>query len=183
MSTAQVLPEVTFEEFLAGEASGRQRREWVAGEVFAMAGGSERHDLMTGLVYRLVAEVAERNGCRPFQQNRLVRLGDAAYYPDVVVVCPNGSTPDRLFERDLSLVVEVLSASTERTDRREKAMAYADAPSFEAYVLVDPERRRIEVGRLEGGVLRWQLHTSGAVQLLNTTVEQLYDRLDATAAT
>ena len=180
--SAEVLPEVTFEEFLAGEREGAQRHEWTAGEVFAMAGGSERHDLMTGLVYEALAPAARRRGCRPFQQNRLVRLGDAAYYPDVVVVCP-GRAPDRLFERDLSLVVEVLSASTARVDRTEKAAAYSRAPSFQAYVLVDPERRRIEVGELYDGVLRWRVYGHGDVPALGTTVEQFYDQLDATAAT
>lgn len=152
MTSAQRLPEVTFEEYLHAELATDQRCEWVGGEVYAMSGGSERHDLLAGLLYRVLAPAAEARGCRAFQQNRKVKLQDAAYYyPDVLVVCPSGSRPDRLFERDLTIVVEVLSPSTERIDRVEKASAYVGAPSFELYVVADPERRRIELGRPDGG--------------------------------
>lgn len=184
MSTAAVLPEVTFEEYLAAEVESDSRGEWVAGQVFAMAGGSERHDLMAGLVYRSLAARAAEGGCVAFQQNRKVRFATAAYYPDVVVICPGGPGPDRLFERDLSIVVEVLSASTARTDRQEKALVYPTAPSFTAYLLVDPDRRRVEVGRLgDDGKLVWQVHTDGRIADLGLDVDALYDELDRTART
>ncbi len=184
MSTAHALPEVTFEEFLAAEAGSEQRCEWVAGHVYAISGGSERHDLMAGLVYEALAPAARARGCRPFVQNRKVRLDQAAYYPDVVVVCPGGPPPDRLFERDLSVVVEVLSPSTERTDRQEKAVAYAGAASFSAYVVVDPDRRWIEVGTpAPGGGLRWRVVDTGPVPGVDLDADALYDALDRTAVT
>lgn len=184
MSTAALLPEVTFEEYLAVEVQSESRAEWVAGQVFAMSGGSERHDLMTGLVYEALAPAARRRGCAAFQQNRKVRLADAAYYPGVVVICPGGPPPDRLFERDLTMVVEVLSASTARIDRQEKALSYSAAPSFQNYLLVDPDRRRIEVGRLGAdGRLAWQVHTDGRIDELGLDVDALYDELDRTART
>lgn len=189
VGTAAVLPEVTFEEYLAAEVRSERRSEWVAGQVFALADGLERHDLMSGLVYQALAPQARRKGCVTFQQNRNVRFADAAYYPDVVVICPVGPAPDRLFERDLSIVVEVLSPSTERIDRQEKALAYPSAPSFSAYVLVDPDRRRIEVGRRDTtGRLTWQVHTDGpiddlGIEDLRVNVDALYDELDRTART
>lgn len=186
MSTAHaLLPQVTFEEYLAAEAASEERHEWVGGRIFAMGCGSERHDLMTGLLFRALATAADGDGCRAFQQDRKVRSGDAAYYPDVFVVCRSAVTPDRLYERDLSVVVEVLSPSTERTDRQEKALVYPTAASFQAYVLVDPERRRVEVGRpaSAGGPLDWRVHTGGSVEAPDVDLDALYDRLDEIALT
>ena len=179
-----MFPEVTFEEYLAAEAASTIRHEWVAGQVYAMVGASERHELMAGLVYQALIPVAAARGCRLFIGNRKVRLGEAVYYPDVVMICPGGRPPDRLFEWDLSIVVEVLSESTRRIDRREKAMAYAAASSFERYLLVDPDRRRIEVATPGPKGLNWVVYIGGqTVPELDLDVDSLYDTLDATALT
>lgn len=175
---------VTFEDFLAGGQRADRPHEWVAGRVYAMAGGTERHDLMVGLVYEALAPSADRRGCRPFAHHRLVRLGDAAYHPDVLVVCPDGRRPDRHYEHDLSLVVEVLSPSTETLDRREKATAYSAASSFELYAVIDPERRRIEVATRTTAGLRWDVYTNGhVVPELALDVDALYDALDRRSLT
>ena len=184
MSSAEVFPDVAFADFLAAERDSDGRREWVAGRVYAMAGGIERHDLMVGLIYEKLAPLARARGCRTFSQNRLVRLGDVAYYPDVLVVCPGDRRPHRLHELDLSIVVEVVSPSTEALDRREKTMAYTSAPSFERYVVVDPDKRRIEVATRGPDGVHWELFSHGRVIFeLDLDVDALYDTLDATALT
>lgn len=176
---------VSFAEFLRLEDGQDRRHELVGGRVWNMAGGSERHDLAAGLVYRLVAPGAEAHGCRPFAGNRLLRtVGDAAYYPDMMVVC--GPAADRLFEQDPTLVVEVLWPSTEQVDRREKAAAYAGSGTLRQYVLVDPDRRRIEVATPGGDGLRWAAYGPGDVVPLlfgALPVDDFYDRVDATATT
>lgn len=182
MSTAEVHPDVAFETFLAAEADSERRHEWVAGRVYAMPGGTERHDLMVGLLFRKLADLADARGCRSFSHNRLVRLGDVAYYPDVLVVCPGDTRPDRLHELDLSIVVEVVSPSTEAMDRREKTMAYTNAPSFERYMVVEPDRRRIEVATRGRRGIHWEVYSSGNVIIeLDLDVDALYDTLDAKA--
>ena len=183
-SSAEELPLVTFEDFLALEQRSDRRHELVGGRVYVMAGGSERHDLLTGLVYEALAPGARASGCRPFSSNRLVRLGHAAYYPDVLVVC--GPAGHRLHEVDLAVAVEVRSPSTADTDRREKAAAYALAPGLRHYLLIDPEQRRIEIATPEAGELRWQAH--GPASLIVTDfgtidVDRLYDDLDRVATT
>ncbi|MDP9408302.1 MAG: Uma2 family endonuclease [Actinomycetota bacterium] len=183
-TSAEELPLVTFEDFLAGEQLSERRHELVGGRVYVMAGGSERHDLMAGLVYEAVAPGARAADCRPFTGNRLVRLGSAAYYPDVTVVC--GPAGHRLHEVDLALVVEVLSPSTADTDRREKAAAYASAPGLRQYVLVDPDRPRIEVAVRVRGDLRWQAFGPGGVVVTDfgvLDVDALYDAVERTATT
>lgn len=174
------------DEFCELEARGDRRHELVGGRVYDMAGGSERHDLAAGLLYEALAPAARAAGCRPFTANRLVQTaGGAAYYPDVVVVC--GPAVHRLYEQDPCLVIEVLSRSTEGVDRREKAPAFAASPRLRGFVLVDPDRRRIEVAvPASGGSLCWQAYGPGDIVptgFADIDVDEFYDRLDATATT
>ena len=68
---------------------------------------------------------------------------DVIYYPDVMVACgPEGDDP--LAEDDLCLVVEVVSRSTETTDRREKLAAYKRMPGLEAYLIISQNRKWVE---------------------------------------
>ena len=175
---------MTFEEYLAAEAASEIRHEWVAGRIYAMTGASERHELMAALLFRALDPLAAARGCRLFIGNRKIRLDEVVYYPDVLMVCAGARQPDRLFERDLSVVVEVLTDSTQRIDRREKALAYAAAPSFERYLLVDPERRWIEAATPGPKGLHWQVYVGGQViPDLDIDLDALYDALEATALT
>jgi Uma2 family endonuclease len=156
---AEELPSVPFQGFLVAELSGEVRHEFVEGRVYVMAGGSERHDLAAGLIYRALADRAEAGGCRVFTANRLLRTAAAAYYPDVLVSC--GPAADTHYESDASLIVEVASPSTRDVDRREKAAAYAGLPSLQWYVIVDLEARRLEVARPSTAGLGWQAYGAG----------------------
>jgi len=186
VSTAsEELPHYTLEQYLAVEEASQVRHEFVGGRIYAMSGGTERHDLLTGLIYEVLAAAARREGCRPFIANRQARVGSAHYYPDVMIVCARSA--ERLYETDASLIVEVSSRSTVDTDRREKASAYATLPGLSLYVLVDPERRRIEVAqRRSDGDLLWRVFGPEGVVPTRygaLDVDALYDALDATAIT
>ena len=176
---------LSFEEFCDAEGRSDRRRELVGGRVFAMAGGSERHDLIAGLIYEAVTSGARASGCRPFMANRLMRTNaGSGYYPDVMVVC--GPAAHRLYEVNPTLVVEVLSRSTEEVDRREKAQAYATSTSLRQYVLVDPDHRRIEIATPSADTLAWTVLGPGEV--LDTgygviELDALYDALDLSATT
>lgn len=118
--------------------------------------------------------------------NRLgrTRIGNA-YYPDVMVAA--GPAPDPRYETDPALMVEVLSPSTSSIDRREKAVAYAAAPSLRLLLLVDPNERRIEVAHaVEGRIHDWMAYGPGDVigtDYGEIAVDALYDALDAAATT
>ncbi len=177
---------VSFDGFLDREQPSERRHELVGGRVYAMSGGSERHDLAAGLIYELLAAGARANGCRPFTSNRLVRTRNGnAYYPDVMVVC--GQAPHRLYETDPALIVEVLSPSTADVDRREKAVAYAEATSLRLLVLVDPDTRRMELARpVSGAIDAWEVRGPGevlATEFGDIEVDALYDSIDRTATT
>jgi Uma2 family endonuclease len=177
---------ISFESYLEGEQRAERRHELVGGRVYALAGGSERHDLAAGLIYEWLAPGARSKGCRPFTSNRLVRTPSGnAYYPDVMVVCR--PAPHRLYETDPALIVEVLSPSTADLDRREKAVAYAESASLELLLLVDPGARRVEVARPSGGRIQdWSVDGPGSVVSTvfgDIDVDALCDAVDRTATT
>jgi Uma2 family endonuclease len=183
---AEALAFTTFDAFLEGEQTSQRRCELVGGRVYVLAGGSERHDLLAGLVYELLAPGARARGCRPFMANRLVRtVCGNAYYPDVMVVC--GRAPHRLYETDPAVIVEVLSPSTRDLDRREKAVAYAESPDLRLLILVDVEARRVEVARPADGRIRdWKVYGPGEVVSSpygDIDVDACYDALDRSATT
>lgn len=167
------------------ERQSEVRHELVGGRVYTMAGRSERHGLAAQLLYEALAAGARQKGCRPFVANRLVRTSSgAAYYPDVMVIC--GPAVDVYHEEDPTLVIEVLSPSTEDIDRREKAIAYALGPSLMQYLLVDPSRRRIEVARPSSSGLAWEAFGPGNVIVTDYAVIDVaafYDQLDSIATT
>ncbi|MGH9224005.1 MAG: Uma2 family endonuclease [Acidimicrobiales bacterium] len=177
---------VTFEDFLAGERDAERRHELVGGRVYGMSGGTERHDLVAGLIYEALVAGAKAKGCRPFMGNRLVRTrDDSAYYPDVMVVC--GKAPHVQHETDPTLIVEVQSPSTRSIDRREKVVAYAKAPSLRLLLLVDPHDRRIEAAYPgDGKVHHWTVFGPGELIVTDygpIHIDTLYDELDALATT
>ena len=173
--------DVDFQDYLELD-TGEQRLEWISGHVYAMAGGTQRHNLMTGLIYSRLQEGALAKGCSPYVENRRLRTPSTGHYPDVMVVC----TPpaDEQYETDANLLVEVLSPSTQDVDRREKPLVYAGLPSFELYLLVDPDHVSIEVGQSRAGRLRWTRYGPGEV--IDTAygplvVDELYASVDRVA--
>ena len=182
--SADPLPSYTFDEFLAAARFTDQRQEFVGGRVYAMTGATERHDLLTQLAFQSLWAGARQRGCRAFIHNRLVRLGDAGYSPDIVVSC--GPASHDHYETDLTIAVETLSPSTASTDRREKSLAYSKAPSFEIYVILDPNKPVAEVARLVNGWLSWETYGPGSVvetSVGSLDLDELHGQLDQIATT
>lgn len=177
---------LTLGEFLVWEEHQSERHELVGGRVYAMSGGTERHGLMTGHLFTLIAAGAAAVRCRSFHSDRRLRVaaGDV-YYPDVFVVC--GKAADVQYEADATLVVEVLSPSTRSQDRREKVRSYGTLASITHYVIMEPDLRRIEIARWDTHrELTWS--TLGPGDQLHTPygtwdVDDLYDWVDSLATT
>jgi Uma2 family endonuclease len=140
----------TFEEWLAAErASIEGRTEYVGGEVFAMSGGTEAHNLICGNVLRDLGSRFKGRPCYVYTSDMRVRVaaGDLGVYADAMAVCG-----ERVFiddRRDVltnpTLIVEVLSDSTEAYDRGDKFAAYRTIPSLQAYLLLSQNRLRAEL--------------------------------------
>ena len=134
-------------EYLEGERDAEARHESVAGQAYAMAGASARHNRIAGNIFTRLNVHLDGADCEPFISDMKVRVApDLFYYPDVFVACdPPGGDP--YFRTEPRLVVEVLSPSTERADRREKLAAYRDCPSVREYALVSQDGTRVELHR------------------------------------
>lgn len=158
----------TVDEYLEMERKSTDRHEFFAGEVFAMAGASEAHDLIAGDLSAAL-KAALRGKCRVHTSDmRLFIPATGLYtYADAVVVCgpadltsdkpPSLTNPTALFE--------VLSDCTESYDRGKKFAHYRSIPSLQDYVLVAQDRMLVEhFSRQPDGT--WNLREVHAGQLL-----------------
>jgi Uma2 family endonuclease len=141
---------VSFEDYLAYEQRSDTRHEYVAGQIYAMVGTTDRHNVIAGNIYVALRAKLRGGPCRVFMSDVKVRIekANASYYPDVFVTC-DGRDLAPYVKYHPCLVVEVLSHSTEGTDRREKLLNYRQLDSLQEYLLVDSDRQRIEVYRRE----------------------------------
>jgi Uma2 family endonuclease len=130
---------ISVPEYLSGEELSGVKHEYIGGEVFAMAGASKTHNRLAGRAYTLLESHLSGSPCEPFVGDMKVnlRLGthEVFYYPDVVVACDPRDT-DSHFIRFPKLIIEILSASTDRADRVHKFRDYRTIPTLEEYVLI-----------------------------------------------
>jgi len=150
MGTALRKPSrVTEREYLDFEAGSALRHELVGGVIYGMVGGSDRHNLICGNIFaELRAGVT--SPCQVFTAQMKLRVETADeidyYYPDVLVSC-DPSDRARLYRERPTLIVEVLSDSTEKDDRSGEFFAYRQIPSLQEYVLVAQDVPQIEIMR------------------------------------
>ncbi|MCC6763413.1 MAG: Uma2 family endonuclease [Deltaproteobacteria bacterium] len=146
---------MSYAEYVAREAVADVKHEFIRGEVFAMSGGTIEH---AGLAAAITAELTLQlrgKRCRVFSSDLRVRIQatdlttELATYPDVTVVCdrPDTLPDDPHAVVNPTVIVEVLSDSTEAYDRGAKAATYRCIPSLREYVLVSQRAPLIEVFR------------------------------------
>lgn len=151
MQTAKV-PEISVEDYLAGELVSHIKHEYVDGAVYAMAGGTREHAEIAGNIFALLHTHLRGKPSRVFNSDLKVYVAsvNCYYYPDLAVSCDArdlGPPSGRQFIEYPCLIVEVLSKTTENIDRREKLAAYRTSATLQEYVLVDQYRLRVEVYR------------------------------------
>lgn len=152
---------MTASDFVAWDATQTVRHEFVAGEVFAMAGAGEGHVTAAGNVYVQLRQHLAGTPCRAFNLDMKLRVEavDAYFYPDVMVTCSAADAAHAMVKREPVLIVEVLSPGTAAYDRGDKFAAYRRLESLREYLLVDPDRRRCDLYR-KGADGLWVLHPS-----------------------
>lgn len=136
----------TAQQHLDYEREADTRHEFIDGQVYAMAGASERHNqIAAALSYTLYGQLLERPR-QVFQSDMRVQAENAFFYPDLVVVCGEAQylddSRDTLFNP--SVIIEMLSLSTEDYDRGRKFMHYRGIASLQDYVLVAQQRAQVE---------------------------------------
>lgn len=178
------VPNLTVEEYLAREERATVRHEYVNGQVFAMTGATEAHNVICGNLHASLHEHLKGSGCRVFMSDMKVRIetSNSFYYPDIMVTCePFAGTS--VFKQSPVFIAEILSPSTKHIDRREKLIAYRQIDSLREYVIIDPSRHRIEDYRKDANG-QWEmmvLRRSDVVSLaslpssLDISVETIYE--------
>lgn len=142
-------PRLTPQEYLEQERVAEAKSEYLNGEIVAMAGASPEHN---AIAFNLATELGGQLGggnCRGFASDLRIRVPacNRYYYPDLTVLCGEPHYEERIGMRSLlnpTLIIEVLSDSTEANDRGEKFICYQTLASVADYLLVSQHRPRIE---------------------------------------
>lgn len=135
-------------EYLAWEREQRDKHEFHLGEIFAMAGGSPRHNLLSSAASAELRSATREKGCHVLSADQRIsaKQGERYVYADAVVVCGGlrmeAGTTDVL--ANPTVVVEVLSRGTETYDRGAKWESYQSLASLTDYLLVTQTSVRVE---------------------------------------
>ncbi len=114
----------------------------------AIVGATDAHNIITGNLYRYLYDSVTASGCRAYMSDMKVWIEESQsfYYPDIMVTCEPIQAKS-VYKSAPSLIIEVLSPSTQMIDQREKLTAYRLLPSLKEYVLVSQERIKVEIYR------------------------------------
>jgi len=144
-----------FSDYVLLETNSPIKHEYLAGQIYAMAGGTPEHAALAMAVGAKLTLALEGGRCRVYSSDLRIRVSKTglATYPDVSVVCgPREVDPeDKNSVTNPTLLVEVTSKSTEEYDRGEKFDHYKAIPSLREYVLVSHREASIEVRRRQDG--------------------------------
>jgi Uma2 family endonuclease len=146
--SSQIKPFISPAEYLALERQAEYKSEYLNGDMFAMTGARRKHNLITGnMSAEFVRQLKGRAGEAYVSDMRVKVTATGLYtYPDVVVVCGEPQFEDDFVDTLLNptVLVEVLSTSTERYDRIAKSSYYRTLDSLAEHLLVAQDKHRVE---------------------------------------
>jgi len=141
-------PQFSLTDFLAWEETQAERHEFVRGEVFAMVDARRVHGLVSLNIAAALKNQLRGSVCRVFNETMKLQVAeDVLFYPDVFVTCDPADLRTELVFRAPTVVVEVLSPSTQANDRGGKFTWYRRLASLREYLLVDPDSREVQLFR------------------------------------
>lgn len=137
---------MSVEEFLIWEAEQPERWEFIGGEAFAMAGGSDVHNTISLNIAFALRSALKATRCNVFMTDMRLRLAadDAVFYPDVFVTCAEADRSRRQHKEEPALIAEVLSPSTEAYDRGQKFAAYRRFPGLQTVLFLAQDQAHVE---------------------------------------
>ncbi len=166
MGTVKKQNYLPIEDYLKEEERSNARHEYVNGLIYAMVGGTARHNLITTAVTSTLKQHLKGKPCHVFMSDMKVRVNDVFYYPDVMVVC-GPMDMKSLYQTEPTLIVEVLSVSTEAKDRLEKLVAYQSLQSVQEYVLLAQDKVKVEIYRRDKN--EWNIESLSYGDTINLT--------------
>jgi Uma2 family endonuclease len=147
--TAQPRPYLTETDYLERERVSTMKHEYYAGEVFAMSGASEAHNLIASNVNASLYAQIRGRGCRIYPSDMRIKIIKTGLYtyPDITIICGQPEFTD-MTKRDTLLnptvIIEILSPSTERYDRGVKFQNYRTIETLKEYILIAQNKYHIE---------------------------------------
>lgn len=148
MSSIAARTYLTPEEYIAAERKATLKSEYLSGEIVAMSGASNAHNLITMNTANGLYNQLTEQGCRVYASDMRVGIGAGVsyFYPDVTVVCDKPRFEDDAFDTLINpqVVIEVLSDSTANYDRGEKFRRYRQLESLQEYILISQDQVHIE---------------------------------------
>lgn len=181
MQSVEIIP-MSHEDYLQGELKSDIRHEFYDGQVYAMAGAGEKHNIISGNLFSALRQKTRGTKCRAFiaDMKLFIPTLNRFYYPDVLLVCDPDDSHE-YYKQNPCLIIEVLSPTTEHIDRREKLHAYQGIPSVKEYLLVSQERMQVELYRRDQKHWQYCLLDNGTdvLQLtcldLDMTLAEIYE--------
>jgi len=171
---------MTEEDYLRTEPDSKVRREYIDGQVHAMAGASANHIRITTNFSGEFRSHLKGKPCEVFMTDMKIKVGKDYFYPDVAVVCHHANNQG-LTDSPL-LVVEVLSQATRKHDLSTKRLRYLNLPSLQEYVLVEQEVVRVTVLRKKNAWKAEEYSFGDTIAFdsigLTLAIEEVYDRVD-----
>lgn len=169
------------EEYLATEPASEVKREYIDGQVYAMAGAGYNHNCISANMLGEFRSHLKGTPCATFMADIKVRVGKDYVYPDLLVDCSKMSGDD-YFSTSPVIIVEVLSRSTRKTDTTTKLIRYINLPSLQEYVLIEPDIVSVQVLRRSMHWMPEYFFLGDAVRFesigLTLPVADIYDRVD-----
>jgi Uma2 family endonuclease len=188
MST-QSKSHLTEEQYLEIERKAEFKSEYYRGEMFAMSGAREPHILIAGNAFGELRQQLRRRPCRAYSNDMRVRVTPVGLYtyPDVVIVCGEPKFLDE--NRDVLLnptvIIEVLSESTEAYDRGQKFELYRALESLAEYLMISSRRISADLftRQVDGGwLLTAKSNLEGSIELKSVDCQllmsDLYDKVE-----
>ena len=140
---------LSIEEYLEFERAAHEKHEYYRGEIFAMAGAGTEHNIIFSNVFGDIGYRTKGTNCRPFGSDMRMHIPENTLftYPDIAIYCKNisslwGSTDDNI--KNPTVIIEILSISTQRYDRTSKLKFYQDIPSLKQYIMIDSRKICVE---------------------------------------
>ena len=142
---------LTEEEYLTWERSAKRKHEYFRGQVFAMAGAGNRHNIIFKNVYGDLAYRLKGQSCQLYGSDLRIHIPENTLYtyPDISIFCKDlfdNDDDDNFTQPDV--IIEILSPSTKDYDRGTKFQLYRDIATLKEYVLIDSEAIHAEVYRI-----------------------------------
>ena len=148
MSSIAARTYLTPEKYIAAERKATFKSEYLSGEIVAMSGASDTHNLITmNTSNALYNQLADR-GCRIYASDMRVCIsaGVSYFYPDIAVTCDKPRFEDDVFDTLINpqVIIEVLSDSTVGYDRGEKFIRYRQLESLQEYILISQDQVQVD---------------------------------------